>query len=372
MPPIAEREATVEDVVLGKYRSVAKIGNEVYRELALKEVQSGYHSLTVEKKRESRNEIINALLAQRRLFFDNQSGVTVPANRDLVDYRLSGLMRVMSANLKKDLEKYMGSVITSLKGAAVDIRGERGTEIVAGVHGGVLHFEGPVVTYLKHLAEVAATISAKELSTVRDSHVDVVRKRSLYYTLCRGTESTLGLYSNSNGRGFPTKSSMSKKTLEKRISQEAAATTAIKTFIATLYSLPTPEVVTYQLGYMESKVSVPQRPHCDYINRGLAREVSALSFLPLTKAGMYLQVWNERESLMGMVLYVPFGSMLVLRGDVIHGGGFMSDNNGNPRLHMYVQLKGNRFDLVPNNDYRVAEDLDLTMNEDVIDPFVSK
>jgi hypothetical protein len=126
------------------------------------------------------------------------------------------------------------------------------------------------------------------------------------------------------------------------------------------------------LGYLESKVSVPQRPHCDYINRGLAREVSALSFLPLTEAGMYLQVWNETESLMGMVLYVPFGTMLVLRGDVIHGGGFMSDNNGNPRLHMYVQLKGNRFDLVPNNDYRVAEDLDLTMNEDVIDPFVSK
>ncbi len=238
--------------------------------------------------------------------------------------------------------------------------------------GGVLEFEASVQEYLCHLGVVGALIPAKDFSTVRDSNVGVVRKRKLLYTLCKGTESVLGLYRASGGRGFVTQSCMLKEQKAKLLIQEKTASTAIKNYIAQLYHWRGGEDVIYQLGYMESKFFVQQRPHCDYQNRALAGKQAALAFLPLTAVGMYLQVWDENLSLMGFVLYVPFGSMLVLWGNVIHGGGFMSDKKGNPRLHMYVKFKGDSFALDPNNDYEVAENLRLQLNTHVLDPFGNK
>ncbi len=99
---------------------------------------------------------------------------------------------------------------------------------------------------------------------------------------------------------------MLKEQKAKLLEQEKKTLTAINNYIAQLYHCRGGEDVIYQRGYMESKFFVQQRPHCDYQNRALAGKQAALAFLPLTAAGMYLQVWDVKVP--AWVLFYMFPS----------------------------------------------------------------
>jgi hypothetical protein len=74
--------------------------------------------------------------------------------------------------------------------------------------------------------------------------------------------------------------------------------------------------------------------------------VPFIALFPLTKDGMTIQVWHARDNKhnqpacpadeTGVVVDIPFGTVLLLRADVVHAGGFLSAVSGNPRGHFYI------------------------------------
>ncbi|EEC47032.1 predicted protein [Phaeodactylum tricornutum CCAP 1055/1] len=112
--------------------------------------------------------------------------------------------------------------------------------------------------------------------------------------------------------------------------------------------------------------AVPQNAHIDYQWDDLdgSDPMPYLGFLPLTKAGMFLQLWtgNPDDGVikMGNIVFVPWGKLLLVPGNTVHGGGFRTGNHGNLRAHFYIHfgvLKVNA-----NNHYknRYGYDLSLT------------
>ena len=87
----------------------------------------------------------------------------------------------------------------------------------------------------------------------------------------------------------------------------------------------------------------PQNPHLDYSPTVLGRKTSPgkspwIALIPLTTDGSYLFVWHaphKEETL----LHIPYGCMLLLRGDTVHAGGLPSTTNAGPaytRIHFYL------------------------------------
>jgi hypothetical protein len=78
----------------------------------------------------------------------------------------------------------------------------------------------------------------------------------------------------------------------------------------------------------------------DYTNEHLARlesdQAVFIAFFPLTVAGMWLQLWDGPGK--GTLVFCPYRKILVLPGNTMHGGGFMSDKSGNLRGHLYIFL----------------------------------
>jgi hypothetical protein len=77
--------------------------------------------------------------------------------------------------------------------------------------------------------------------------------------------------------------------------------------------------------------------------RGNYREwVPFIALFPVTRAGMTIEVWNARndhqsgQEEKGVLVKIEHNSILLLRADVIHAGGFMDDHDGNPRAHLYI------------------------------------
>ena len=73
--------------------------------------------------------------------------------------------------------------------------------------------------------------------------------------------------------------------------------------------------------------------------------VPFVALFPLTTDGMMVEVWNARskhnvpdcrEDDTGVVVRIPFGTILLLRADVVHAGGFTTAPSGNPRGHFYI------------------------------------
>jgi hypothetical protein len=88
-----------------------------------------------------------------------------------------------------------------------------------------------------------------------------------------------------------------------------------------------------------------QNPHYDFRVDYLASSQASniyLGFAPLTNDGMFLQVWTGQGH--GTVVYIPFGSLLILPASTMHAGGYCSRaRSGNLRLHFYFYLN----DVVP-------------------------
>ena len=97
-----------------------------------------------------------------------------------------------------------------------------------------------------------------------------------------------------------------------------------------------------------SSDSHPQSAHCDYDRKSQARGTSTNHakpisvFCPLSEDGMMLQIWTDDLETAVMV-YVPYGTMLYMDGDVFHAGGFCFGSGCNERLHFYVVSSDDRY-----------------------------
>jgi hypothetical protein len=73
--------------------------------------------------------------------------------------------------------------------------------------------------------------------------------------------------------------------------------------------------------------------------------------IPLSEGGMFLAIWHGFKTSLptggcfpvenwSMRLHIPFGWILLWRGDLVHAGGFQNDaKNGALRVHWYIYMK---------------------------------
>jgi hypothetical protein len=96
--------------------------------------------------------------------------------------------------------------------------------------------------------------------------------------------------------------------------------------------------------------------HVDY-TRHEQMMLNWVGFMPLTAAGMFVEIWPGRPTkenmitqvgkkvndnrLEGKMVFIPKGVLLLVRGDTVHAGAMHCDTYknpyGNPRLHIYVK-----------------------------------
>ena len=109
---------------------------------------------------------------------------------------------------------------------------------------------------------------------------------------------------------------------------------------------------------MRTERTMFQPAHVDY-DYPVLKEYSRklyIAFFPLTKEGTFLQLWkddcssvgsndedcnnydNTATTVEGTVVYIPYGNMLIVPADTIHGGGFKRGEYGNLRFHLYIEL----------------------------------
>jgi len=130
------------------------------------------------------------------------------------------------------------------------------------------------------------------------------------------------------------------------------------------------EDVTLESSYLKSPGCAPQFPHFDFHARELEKHSGKvfIAVTPLTAAGSYLQVWDQHAvGSPGEVLYIPHGTLLILPGNTLHGGGFQSCFELlDLRLHFYIYLKPCRGGIRNQNVYRLLEEHPMarTLNED--------
>ena len=105
--------------------------------------------------------------------------------------------------------------------------------------------------------------------------------------------------------------------------------------------------LTYRGSFMRTEQTMYQPAHVDYDYPVLQEYGHRLfiAFFPLTEEGTFLQLWEKSaenhtcESIEGTVVFIPYGKMLVVPADTIHGGGFKRGQSGNLRFHLYIELQ---------------------------------
>lgn len=121
--------------------------------------------------------------------------------------------------------------------------------------------------------------------------------------------------------------------------------------------------IEFYLSFMRTrKRTVVQDPHIDFrhetvdpwfvdesptTRRGRGRRlgykerVPFIAFFPLTPDGMAVEVWEARDDHRfgrpGVLVHIPYGCMMMARGDLVHAGGFSNSSRGNPRCHLYSE-----------------------------------
>ena len=126
--------------------------------------------------------------------------------------------------------------------------------------------------------------------------------------------------------------------------------------------------ISYRGSYMSTEHTMYQPAHVDYDYTILQKygERLFLAFFPLTEEGAFLQLWQddekkkttttkkqdsstatareERKECEGTVVYIPYGKMLLMPSDTIHGGGFKRGSKSNLRFHLYIALEDEKED----------------------------
>jgi hypothetical protein len=98
-------------------------------------------------------------------------------------------------------------------------------------------------------------------------------------------------------------------------------------------------VVCLQPGALRSMpATVPQLPHRDFLAsmyRDRFPNQLFIGFMPITKDGMFLQVWNGAG--LAKLVYIPYGYFLLLPGDTVHAGWMCTSlQKYNYRIHFYI------------------------------------
>lgn len=149
--------------------------------------------------------------------------------------------------------------------------------------------------------------------------------------------------------------------------------------------------IQFYVTYMKTQEgeTKPQDPHIDFANwanvamdhtetvilrsrRGgkkfdYKRWVPFIALFPLTTDGMNVEIWHARGNHQhpvhhsdgeGRIIFIPYGEIVLLRGDVVHAGGFATkQSTENPRCHLFVYKYpgGVAHDLANKNCYTVQE-----------------
>lgn len=112
----------------------------------------------------------------------------------------------------------------------------------------------------------------------------------------------------------------------------------------------------YLGSFLTTKASVPQPAHVDFDWKVLQEceensQSLMIGFFPLTKEGMFLQMWPTRASnqengssikIEGEIIFIPYKKILIVPANTIHGGGFRTTSHeepgrrGNLRFHLYI------------------------------------
>jgi len=107
--------------------------------------------------------------------------------------------------------------------------------------------------------------------------------------------------------------------------------------------------ITYRGSFMQTETTIFQPAHVDYdwpILQQCKRKLH-IAFFPLTHEGAFIQLWKEDDDqscskssniVNGTVVYIPYGKMLIVPSDTIHGGGFKRGMGGNLRFHLYIAV----------------------------------
>ncbi|CAJ1951122.1 unnamed protein product [Cylindrotheca closterium] len=118
----------------------------------------------------------------------------------------------------------------------------------------------------------------------------------------------------------------------------------------------------YLGSFLTTEHTMTQPPHVDYmweILNDYSKEDLKVGFFPLTKDGMFLQVWprdDNAEQVKGQLIFIPFGKLLILPAHTIHGGGFRTTARskgpcGNLRFHLYISKHGAQLPKHQTNKY---------------------
>jgi len=131
--------------------------------------------------------------------------------------------------------------------------------------------------------------------------------------------------------------------------------------------------IQYQGSFLHTETTMPQPAHVDFTWETLEfqKENLFLAFFPLTADGMFLQIWNDvanrNEISYGKVVFIPYGKMLILPSDTVHGGGFKSSCNGNLRYHLYISTRNASLPPFQNNKYTEKHNRGLDMSDRFVD-----
>ena len=105
-------------------------------------------------------------------------------------------------------------------------------------------------------------------------------------------------------------------------------------------------------GLVYTEVPYSQGPHLDFDERTLsALQKSWIIHMPLQKEGMILSIWEpainggEEVDAKHQHVFVPFGSYIALRSDVLHSG--MYGSPGNSRFHLILKSR-NQVQVAPS------------------------
>jgi hypothetical protein len=98
-------------------------------------------------------------------------------------------------------------------------------------------------------------------------------------------------------------------------------------------------IVSLQPGALRTPLgAVPQRAHTDFSPDTYRKKFPGqvfIGFMPVTRDGMFLQVWNGPGE--AKLLFIPHGKFLLLPGNTVHAGWMCtSPAHLNRRLHFYI------------------------------------
>lgn len=204
---------------------------------------------------------------------------------------------------------------------------------------------------------------------------DDSRVFDMLYMAFQEAESKLGqvqnytkhlLHYNLRAPGFPTTAGMPNREIfssldsDQVLQYEIAMTVKLRQALMEMGYCSERQNIELHLSFLKTMETEVQPPHIDYqweaiepsyftktprSYRGNYKEwVPFVALFPLTFDGMTVEVWHARKShtdppaqnQTGAIVTIPFGSLLLLRADVIHAGGFQTSYTGNPRAHFYI------------------------------------